>query len=402
MQLEHFINNNNKIRNRVLSYGSESLKKRIESVNKINYDLFEHSNSPFLPINPVFTIILTIYDSNFNYIKDSINSCLAQTYQNLELIIVDNGTTGKIKSLIEQVFLHNKNVKIIRTFRNEFDPFQDDFNDPISNLWNAGLFSSIGDYVYFLSYDDMISDNYVDSMVTLYLENPNCITAAPLVASINERNEINQEISKNLENNNVRERYTNGIELARGYMNKDGTILFPGGLLSSKSELVLSLGGFDNMNDWSQVFKFAINGESGFDKTAFLYWRHHSNQTNKLQKKFGLIYYKNCINFYNNYKISELHKTIAGDKFSDEFRVWYNMMTLELVTSSVRDSLEYGLTSYLNAMIRLRKEGAPLKYYFIVIIKLPSDLKQIVYSKLNRETLYFKVLKSLYRKLKNS
>jgi hypothetical protein len=387
---------NNKIKDRIFSSNSIPLNKRIEVVKKIDYKLYEHPNKTFHIDKPIFTIVLTINDREINYIVNAINSCLLQTYDNVEFIIVDNGTTKEIKQLIENTFIENNQIKLIQTSKNLYNPIDGDFADPIINLWNAALFCSIGDYIYQLSCDDKISLDYVNSMVNLYQNNPLCMTTSPLVVSINEKDEINQNISENLKNNNLRDVYTNGLDLAIGYMRKNGTILFPGGLLNFNTKLLIDLGGFDNMSDHSQIFKIAINGFSGFDSKVFLYWRHHSKQLNVYQKKLGILYYRNCNDFLTNYGIKDLHFKLGGETFYNEYIRWYNGMVKELTSSSVRDALDFGFISYLKAFRNLYKEKAPTIIYMKVLTKLPLDIYRIIYKKFIFNTIIYRKLKILY------
>lgn len=377
---------------RIFLSNNSRLKERINSVKKINYNLFLHKEHVFNN-KKIFTIILTVYQSDFNFIKSSINSVFSQTYNNTEIIIIDNGTQGEIKKFLESSFEKNPNSKLIQTNRNEFDPFKDDLNDPIINLLNAGLFTSIGDYVYFLSYDDMLSTNYVEKMVQLFESNPNCYTTSPLIQSIDANGNINKSITEIFLKRNNRNKYTNGIELAESYMNEEDKILFPGGLLAIKSELVLNLGGFDNMSDLSQLFKFGVNGDSGFDNDAILFWRHHSLQTNLLQKKLGLVYYQNCISFLENYSIFNLHNNIAGTQFANKFLKWYKQFTFEFSTNSVRDSLKYGLKPFFKALLKLKNENAPYFYFFFIIVNLPFDIANLIFQNiLYTKVRYFKRL----------
>ena len=135
-----------------------------------------------------------VYNANKVYIEESINSALSQTYVNTEIIIIDNGTTGDLSNRLESIFLSNSCIKLIKIKESLYNPLLNDFLDPIPNFWNAGLFCSVGEYVYFLSYDDRLSDDYVYKMMNLFNSNNTCLSAAPLVVSINEEGFINEKI----------------------------------------------------------------------------------------------------------------------------------------------------------------------------------------------------------------
>jgi len=358
-----------KIRQRVYQSTHPVTQKLIKIISAIDYELFVHTDENFAATKPIFTIILTIYDTNIQYIEESLKSVFGQVYENTEVILINNGASGKVGDLIWNYFLNHKNAKLIRTKKNLYHPAAKLLSDPIPQLWNAGLFCSVGDYVYFLSYDDALSPNYTIDMVQLFQENIKCQTAAPLVVSMNESSKVNIDISKTFRENNIRERYTNGISLAESYMRGENKISFPGGLLAVRSNLVLDCGGFDNNNDASQLFKFAICGDSGFSRDAILYWRHHSNQANKIQRKMGLVYYRSLNEFNKVYDIKKFHRHVAGNAFAEEYARYIDKLIVEQTITAFQHAYTMSFYSGLKALGRiflecpLRIQVISLRYY---------------------------------------
>ena len=115
------------------------------------------------------------------------------------------------------------------------------------------------------------------------------------VVSIDENSKINERNTNSLDSRNKRLKYTEGLKLVESFINKGDQILAPGGVLAANSLLVIESGGFDSKNDFTQIIRFGVNGKSGYDPTASLFWRHHSKQNNKLCRNYGVISYYSTI-----------------------------------------------------------------------------------------------------------
>lgn len=377
MRYDSSIVSGEKFTDRVLSNNNPITQKIVSILREFDYELFVHDNNSLDLSKPIFTIILTIHNANITYVKKSLHSVFSQSYENTEIILINNGAQGAVNELIWDNFRSHSNSKLIHLTQNLYDPNPEPLKDPLPNLWNAGLFCSQGNFVYFLAYDDFLGSDYAERLVALYEANKACVTASPLVLSVNEKDEVNVGISKVFENRNQRGRYTSGIELARSYMNNENKIVFPGGMLSFKSELVISSGGFDNMSDLSQLFRFAIHGQSGFDPDAKLFWRHHPVQTNKFQTQMGLVYYKVFKKYSDFYNLKQLHEKIAGSEFANEFQHYTNKFSEEQSLNAFRGSYRMGFVSGLKALARIFVECPPrmcFKAMWYLCLDFPRNL----------------------------
>lgn len=237
---------------------------------------------------PILSIILTCY-YGLDLIRQALQSVLEQDYKNIELILVDNGAHSDVRD-----FLFDFHSKAINCVLISFETNQFEWNDvckEVAVCWNVALLHAVGDYVCHLAYDDLISPCYASKMVLLFVENPDCVTAAPMPYSISLLGEVDD--SPRLRDRNTRGRYTDGVELAFDFIEGNPRKLFaaPGEIFVIRRDVLLRYGGYDRMVDVSQVLKYAILGVSGFDPDAALYWRHHDGQLNKLAKNKGVIFY---------------------------------------------------------------------------------------------------------------
>ena len=97
---------------------------------------------------PLVSIIVTCYNSS-DFIKQTLESILNQTYSNIELIIVNDGSFDTS----EEVILSYNDVRI-KYFLTH--------NQGQSKASNFGLSKASGDYIKFLDSDDLISLNHIE------------------------------------------------------------------------------------------------------------------------------------------------------------------------------------------------------------------------------------------------
>jgi glycosyltransferase involved in cell wall biosynthesis len=90
------------------------------------------------------SVVIPVYNTE-KYLKKAIDSCLKQTHQNLEIIIVNDGSTDNSSLIIQEYGNKYKNIHLIQTE-----------NRGLSEARNTGAKYSSGDYLYFLDSDDWI------------------------------------------------------------------------------------------------------------------------------------------------------------------------------------------------------------------------------------------------------
>ena len=95
------------------------------------------------------------------YIKRAINSVLEQTYDNWELIIVDDGSNDGSSSLLEFYRTYSSKIKVI---------YQSHKNLPAAR--NNGIKNSSGYYITFLDSDDEFIKNHIELRINYLIENP--------------------------------------------------------------------------------------------------------------------------------------------------------------------------------------------------------------------------------------
>ncbi|AXR64996.1 glycosyltransferase family A protein [Leptospira mayottensis] len=306
----------------------------LDKYKDYKYTFFPSKREIYDSSEPILTIILDAY-FDLSLVMQAIESILNQTYQNVELMLIDNGALEEVSSYLRKIYEEKKNVSLIKFDRNVFD-----WRDPcisVSVCWNIGLFYCKGNYISHLSYDDLLSKNYAEKMVSLFLENPNCVTAAPSVVSI--------DISGNVKGNNLdanrRARFSDGFMLALNLLNGNEKKLFsaPGEILVIRKDLLLREGGFDRIIDVSQLLKYAIFGESGYDPDAQVFWRSHAGQTNKLSKAKGEIFYRSLMNGWEESRIFEIWESRYDQEVFDRVKKFKDHQISSTVYAIVNENI---------------------------------------------------------------
>lgn len=120
------------------------------------------SKYPILTINesqPVVSIIIPIYNYGIQF-ERTLQSIFASTYKNIEVVIVNDGSTDFYVNLKLDSIKNHPNIKIINQE-----------NQGPSNARNNGIKNSIGQYILPLDADDMIIPEYIDTCVKILNKN---------------------------------------------------------------------------------------------------------------------------------------------------------------------------------------------------------------------------------------
>ena len=102
------------------------------------------------------SVVIPCYNAE-RFIKQTINSVLKQTYQNFEILVINDGST-------------DNSLNFIQSYTDSRIAVIDKANSGVSDTRNIGYQKSKGQYILFLDSDDVISENYFSSAID-FLEN---------------------------------------------------------------------------------------------------------------------------------------------------------------------------------------------------------------------------------------
>ena len=104
-------------------------------------------------MSDLISVIIPVYNVE-KYINRCVESVLNQTYKNLEIILVDDGSLDSCPKICDEFAKKDKRVKVIH---------QD--NAGVSNARNKGLINAKGDFIAFVDSDDWLELNMYEKML---------------------------------------------------------------------------------------------------------------------------------------------------------------------------------------------------------------------------------------------
>ena len=110
---------------------------------------------------PKISVIMPVYNTDSQYLKEAIESVLQQTYTNFELLIIDDASTTDIQKVIQKY--NDSRIKYIRL--NE--------NQGAANARNLGIKKASGEFIAFLDSDDIALSERFSTQINFFESNPN-------------------------------------------------------------------------------------------------------------------------------------------------------------------------------------------------------------------------------------
>lgn len=107
---------------------------------------------------PLLSVIIPVYKVE-RYIRECVGSVLDQEYENIEILLIDDGSPDKCPIICEEFKKNDKRVSVIHQK-----------NQGLSMARNNGILQSHGDYITFLDSDDLIHKSTYDLIMRELLD----------------------------------------------------------------------------------------------------------------------------------------------------------------------------------------------------------------------------------------
>jgi glycosyltransferase involved in cell wall biosynthesis len=291
---------------------------------------------------PVISIIIPNYNHSA-YLKQRIDSVLAQSYQNFEVIILDDCSIDKSRDVIEEYRFEPKVTHLEFNKVNTGSPFKQ---------WKKGIELSKGEFIWIAESDDYADTHFLEVMTGALLKNPN-VGLAYCDSHIVIRNDIQFETFADNKNRKLKtkrwsfDHVNNGINEIENFVMAHGTINNTSAVLFRKRAIEQSL-------PFDIVFRFIG------DKYAFI----------KILSKSDVAYVAKPLNYYRaSDNARPKHTNDYMDYVYEDFKIF--------------DWIDRSLTinrQKFTAAFQLNSENSLLKGWNIKKIEMYRELMNINFS----------------------
>ncbi|HOO25797.1 MAG TPA: glycosyltransferase family 2 protein [Clostridiales bacterium] len=103
--------------------------------------------------NPLFSVVMPVYKTE-KYLKDAAQSILNQSFDNFELVLIDDGSPDNSPEICDRIAESDPRVRVVHKQKNE----------GLSEARNTGIDQALGEYVCFIDSDDTVEPNLLEKV----------------------------------------------------------------------------------------------------------------------------------------------------------------------------------------------------------------------------------------------
>ncbi len=153
--------------------------------------------------SPEVSIALPVYNGE-NYLREAIRSVLRQTFEDFELLLLDNASTDATSEICRETVEQDQRARHLRS----------DVNRGLIWNHNRGVESARGQYFMWIEHDDLIAEDYLDRCVNALNDDPKIVLSFTNTLIIDENGKEIDQVSNHFDNSSPSSRVKS---LARGH-----------------------------------------------------------------------------------------------------------------------------------------------------------------------------------------
>ena len=144
----------------------------------------------------LISVVVPFYNTPKKYFKQCLESLLSQTYSNIEILIIDDGSTIENANMLDSTVANDLRIKVFHK------P-----NGGVSSARNYALDRITGDYICFVDSDDWVEPEFIQILVDSIGKNDSQLAVCNWVAEFTERGTIIDKSREKIECYNQNEAY---------------------------------------------------------------------------------------------------------------------------------------------------------------------------------------------------
>lgn len=313
---------------------------------------------------PLVSVIMPVYNAG-NFLNGAVKSILNQTYNNFELLIIDDASTDNAPShFLKEIVGRDSRVRLIIHSKNK---------GLVATL-NEGLQLSQGNYIARMDSDDLCETNRLEKQMRFFQKNPDIVVLGSMYIRLNERDEIIsveptpimcKDVAFGL---NIKNCFCHGSIM----INRKGV---PPALLKYSSK-------YPHAEDYELWLRLSSNGLKLANLPEPLYyWRSHQESTSILNDEEQKKSVQKIITSTNKQRLKFGFFEIFLFAWSGITQK-QNSFTLhkEKYDSHLKREYQYILFEYARLVSRAKPLHSILALCSIVIISPKNILKKILYA----------------------
>ena len=256
---------------------------------------------------PKVSVIIPNYN-HYDFLIQRIESVLNQTYQDFELLLLDDASTDKSHNILKQYEKHSKVSHIVINSENSGSVFKQ---------WIKGIELATGEYIWIAESDDFADKNFLEETVASLQTNDKLGLVFTDTTKVDENGNVLGLVSKSkkmlrsADNSDVVITKSNFVN----YLLTHLTIVNASSVLFRKSALLSvnfdTLKGFKNTGDVFTYVGVVLNFDLMYLSKPLNYMRFHSSNTTAKNKKSGQVYKDKILllDYYlNEFSLAKINK----------------------------------------------------------------------------------------------
>lgn len=256
---------------------------------------------------PKVSVIIPNYN-HANYLQERIESVLSQSFQDFEVIILDDNSTDNSLDVINQYKNHPKVKQILTYNENSGSTFKQ---------WNKGINYAKGEWIWIAESDDSCEKNFLESLLQNVGNNQNIVLSYSQSSRMNGVGEITgnwktftHDISNQFSNSFV----INGEQFVHDYLSIRNVIPNASAVIFRKDAFVNAGKADEDIrynSDWLLWIKLALLGDISFCKQTLNHFRYHEKSVIAKSKNEHIIPF---LKKYDIIMFERILKQLKSDK----------------------------------------------------------------------------------------